>query len=263
MKYCLLLLFFTFNLPAAEIVTIVASDSIPPYVMGSEPISRELPGLQVEIVDAAFARLGIKTVWKTMPNHRLAIQYKYKHVDAGLNLPDLTKVQTFSSVGLVTYRNCVIGPSKLRASWKTEAGKLKILGFQTAKHVFNDTFGSGVLSSNKQYNEVTSQKTITYHSVHRRADLVLSDALVFAYYAQTYFGNVYKQADLKCLHELQSARHLGFKDPLLRDRFNQALMAIKADGTYELLMRKYREKFSLITQLESSNQIKKLPIAHN
>lgn len=263
MKFFLLSLFFFPGLYASEIVTIVASDSIPPYVMGSEPLAKELPGLQVEIVDAVFAKIGITTKWKTMPNHRLGIQYKLKHVDAALNLPDVTNADTHSSADLITYRNCVIGPSKFRSTWKTQASKLKILGFQTAKHVFNEVFGNDVLARNKNYNEVTSQKTIAYHAVHGRADLVLSDALVFDYYAQTYFGPQYQQADLMCLYELQIARHLGFKDRMLRDRFDAALVQIKKDGTYDALVKKYREKFSLITQLESSNRVKTLPIAQN
>lgn len=251
------------SLQASELVTILASDSIPPYVMGSEPSAKELPGLQVEIVDAAFAKIGVKTKWQTMPNHRLALQYKLKHVDAALNLPNLTNIETYASTDLVVYRNCVIGSSKYKNNWKAQASELKILGFQTAKHVFNKTFGDGVLAKSKNYNEVTSQKTIAYHAVYGRADLVLSDALVFAYYAQTYFGPQYRQADLICLHELQIARHLGFKNRLLRDRFNVALIQIKKDGTYEALVKKYREKFSLITQLESSSRIKIVPIAQN
>lgn len=261
MKYFLL---FILALPlarASEVVTILASDSIPPYVMGDEPLASSLPGLQVEIVDTVFSKLGLKTTWKMMPNHRIEIQYKLGYVDAALNLPNLSRVKNYSSADLVTYRNCVIGPPKYRFTWRKLAPNLTILGFQTAKNVFVDVFGEGVLSSNNKYNEVTSQKTIAYHALSGRADLVLSDALVFAYYAQTYFKPQYEKADLMCLYELQVARHLGFKDKRLRDRFNEGLAALRDDGTYNQLIRKYREKFSLISQLESTNSVKALPVA--
>lgn len=253
MKLLLLLLLPLNFCLAKDYVTILASDSIPPYVMGEEVLGKELPGLQVEIVNSAFERIGLKTVWKTMPNYRIAIQYKNSDVDAALNLPDLTKVKTNSSSELVKYRNCVIGPSKYKNTWKQNASSLKIVGFQTAKHVFKNVFGENVLEKNQKYNEVTSQKTIAYHAVNGRADLVLSDAYVFSYYAQTYFAPQFAHADLMCLYELEISRHLGLKDKSLRDRFNNALNTMKVDGTYDAIVKKYQSRFSLLSKLESTH----------
>lgn len=253
MKKIICLGFFLFSLLgfAQETLFIVASDSIPPYVMGNEPLAKELPGLQVEIVDQAFARVNMKTRWKTMPNNRILLEYTKKdEVDAALNLRAIdTKVEHFDSDEVVSYRNCVIGPASLAKNWRVNLSQYKILGFQRARDIFSSLLGTVNLPL---YNEVPSQKTIAYHAVNGRVDLILSDALVFAYYATTYFGPQYAQSNLRCLQELPLVRTLGFKNEAHRDAFNRGLKAIKSDGTYQRLIRKYRDRFSMLTQLKSS-----------
>lgn len=263
MKFLILFLFVT-NAFASDFVTIIASDSIPPYVMGDEPLAKELPGLQVEIVDAAFAKVGKKTIWKLMPNNRLGIEFKRSNIDAGLNIPALfSKIKSFSSAPLLQYRNCVIGSSRLKEKWKEQAPTLRIIGFQSAANIFAEIFGANVLATNKKYHEVTSQKTSVYHLLSGRADLVLSDALVFAYYAQTYFDPQFKKSDLVCLAEKKVDRHLGLKNVRLQLEFDRGLELLRKDGSYDGLIRKYQMRFSLLSQLETRRVTSFPPLASN
>lgn len=263
MKYILILLLSLCGpLCAGEVITIIASNSIPPYVMGREPVSKQLPGLQVELVNAALDIVGIKTTWKIMPNNRILIQYKLNTVDAALNLPSLSnEIQTFASKPILSYQNCVIGSNLLRNIWKEKAKELRILGYQTAEDKFAAVFGKDVLAKSKNYNEVPSQKTITYHSVTGRTDLVLSDSLIFSYYAQTYWPEQTKKLDLKCLHVIDSPRELGFKSKAVRDRFNKGLETIKKNGSYDRIHKKYLRIYSALANFESTYNYSLLPFA--
>tara|TARA_R110000868_G_scaffold61524_8_gene187047 strand:- start:2499 stop:3296 length:798 start_codon:yes stop_codon:yes gene_type:complete len=244
MKFLLLLLFFNTAL-AADIISIAASDSIPPYVMIGHEHESKLQGLQVEIVDAAFAAVNLKTRWQTMPNNRLIIHYAKNNVDAALNLPDMNRAaENFSSEMLLYYRNCVIGKRSLKETWGTSLKSLKILGFQSAKDIFSDFFPNNFLENNSNYNEVPSQKTIAYHAIHGRADLIFSDALVFSFYAQTNWPLQYEKSDLVCLREQKLPRHIGFKSKVTRDLFNKGLKIIKANGLYDSINSKYSKLFS-------------------
>ncbi len=257
------IIFFSQLVHAERVITIVASDSIPPYVMGNEPLSKELPGLQVELIDQAFSRVGYTTVWKTMPNRRLVLEFRRAEVDAGLNLSTLTSQKVFDSDDVVSYRNCVIGDESLSAQWLKKSHELKILGFQGAAGIFEHIFGPAVLEKNKNYNEVPSQKTIAYHIVNGRTDLGLSDALVFSYYANTYFAPQYARTNLRCLKEMLVPRRLSFKNERLKKIFNDGLSRLRADGSYAAILKKYQERFSMLTKLESSFGPALLPIAYH
>tara|TARA_R110000868_G_scaffold393013_1_gene663918 strand:+ start:3030 stop:3827 length:798 start_codon:yes stop_codon:yes gene_type:complete len=256
-----LLLFFN-SVSADEIITIAASDSIPPYVMIDHAHESKLSGLQVEIVDAAFSAVGIKTKWQTMPNNRLIIHYAKNNVDAALNLPDVSRATSnYSSDVLVYYRNCVIGNVSLKNSWRTSSKDLKILGFQTAKAIYADSFPTKYLENNSNYIEVPSQKTLAYHAVNARADLILSDALVFSYYAQSNWPAQLEKSGLACLHELKLPRHIGFKDKAIRDKFNKGLEQIKANGLYDSINDKYSKLFSQLQIFQSYKSQQDNPIA--
>ncbi len=244
MQIIALLLFFNTAL-ASDLVSIAASDSIPPYVMIGHEHESKLKGLQVEIVDAAFAAVDVKTKWQTMPNNRMIIHFAKDNVDAALNLPDMNRAaNSFSSDMLLNYRNCVIGKKSLKETWSASLKDLKILGFQSAKAIFSDFFPKNFLENNSNYNEVPSQKTIAYHAIHGRADLILSDALVFSYHAQTNWPLQYKKSELVCLQEQQLARHIGFKRKETRDLFNKGLKIIQASGLYDSIHSKYSKLFS-------------------
>ena len=240
----LLIYLFSFNLYAEEVVTILASDSIPPYVMTKENGQGDLPGLQVELVDAALNEFSIKTNWKFMTNNRIVVEYNKKIEYAALNISFMSQSDNvFESDPVIYYKNCVIGRSSLKATWFKELKSLKILGHQRAKNIYASVFGDYDFD-NKNYNEVTNQKTLAYHAVSYRTDLVLSDALVLSYYANKHFGPQFKNADLICLKEIKSPRSLGFKSAKLRDQFNQGLKLIKSKGLYKKILDKYSNQFS-------------------
>ncbi|PIP89265.1 MAG: hypothetical protein COW01_06995 [Bdellovibrionales bacterium CG12_big_fil_rev_8_21_14_0_65_38_15] len=234
----------SFNLQASEPVVILASDSIPPYVMASEQPQWNLPGLQVEIVDAAFNEFSIKTSWQYMTNNRIVVQFVKPGIDAGLNIAFMNSGGAiFESEPIINYKNCVIGRSSIKESWLKNLNKLKILGHQRAQFIYQKIFGSYDFK-NKNYNEVTNQRTLAYHAVSHRADIVLSDALVLSYYAKKYFEAQYLVSDLVCLKVIQSPRTLGFKTAKLRDQFNSGLKKIKSNGLYKKILDKYYGQFS-------------------
>lgn len=232
------------HLQAAELVTILASDSIPPYVMADERLKDKLPGLQVEIVNTVFNELAMKTRWKFMTNNRMIVQFVKKGVDAALNIPFMINSdKAYGSDPILHYRNCVIGRTELKETWLRDLKMLKILGHQKADDIYRETFGDYDFKNKKYYNEVTSQKTLAYHAVSHRTDLVLSDALVLTYYAKKYFEAQFNRSQLVCLKEIKSPRSLGFKNEKLRDEFNRGLKKIKADGRYQAILDKYLKLF--------------------
>lgn len=240
----IVLFLFSFSLQANEIVTILASDSIPPYVMASEQPQWNLPGLQVEIVDAAFNEVSKGTSWQYMTNNRILAQYFKTGIDAALNITFMKRsAEIFESEPIISYKNCVIGRSSLKDTWLKNLDKLKILGHQRAYLIYQKFFGNYDFK-NKNYNEVTNQRTLAYHAVSHRADIVLSDALVLSYYAKKYFEAQYSVSDLVCLKVIQSPRTLGFKTAKLRDQFNSGLKKIKSKGLYKKILDKYYGQFS-------------------
>ncbi len=235
---------FSLNLYADEVVTILASDSIPPYVMIKEKGYENLPGLQVELVNAVLNEFSIKTNWKFMTNNRIIVEYNKENVDAALNIPFMNKNENiYASDTIIDYKNCVIGRSSLKDYWLIKLNILKVLGHQRAQNIYSSIFGDYDFKSVK-YNEVTNQKTLAYHAVSHRTDLVLSDAFVLSYYANKYFEPQFKKADLVCLKEIKSPRGIGFKSAKLRDQFNQGLKLIKTKGLYKKIVDKYARQFS-------------------
>ncbi len=249
MKFSLLFLFialFATSVFSNETLNIIASDSIPPYVMPQDQIESETPGLQVEIINSILNTAGYKTNWKLMPNNRIIIQYKSQKVDAALNLPFLVGDKSgFSSDSIIDYKNCVIGQKSLVNSWKSNLNKLKVLGHQKAKIIYKDIFDDYNFDSEK-YNEVTSQKTLAYHLINDRTDIVLSDYLVFSYYVQNFFQLQFKKKNIVCLEQVSSPRSVSFKSKKLKELFNKGLNEIKKNGIYEKIVSKYYEKYPMI-----------------
>ncbi len=264
MKISIFFLFISFSVASAnDTIRIIASDSIPPYVMSQDKLDSDLPGLQIEIINSIFNLLGQKTSWKLMPNNRMIVQYKSKKVDAALNLPFMNATHTgYASDPIVEYKNCVIGSSSIQKTWEKELKELKILGHQRADIIYRDVFTDYDFKSDK-YNEVTSQKTLAYHLINNRTDIVLSDYLVFSYFAKTFFENQLRKKDLVCLKEIKSPRSISLKSKALRDSFNKGLEKIKADGTYKKIITKYYKRFTAIEPQSSQEVRAKFIFAQN
>lgn len=263
LKALFLIYLFSVLLPSsghassAKVVELSISSSVPPYNMLDENVAGH-PGIQIEIVNMAFKRLGMTVKWRSMTNNRAIKELSSKRIDGALNLSsfidDSTPSGTYHrSLNILTFQNCLIGPDNLIKKGQTleefyqeilAKKELKILGFQGAGQVFKDVLKD--LKNYPKYEEVPHQKILAASLEKGRSDLVLSDYLVFQYYLKRVHEGFEKNESQKlqkfsCLHQVPSdPRTISFEDKVLRDKIDVELKHIIESGEKEKIMNKYQ-----------------------
>lgn len=226
------------------------SNSVPPYNMIEEGVP-DYPGIQIEIVNLAFDRLGLKVKWRTMTNNRAIKEITTGRTDGALNLSSFVDNSKdgvfFHSIDIITFQNCLIGKISDQTKFATLEDfqrhlsankKIKVIGFQGAAKIFKDSLPN--LASLPNYEEVPHQKIMAASLLATRTEYILSDYLVYQYYAKQIKKPLVQSTSFTCLHKIPSAaRAITFRDQALQIKFDKEMQQIINSGEKERIIKKY------------------------
>lgn len=226
------------------------SNSVPPYNMLAEKVDG-LPGIQIEIVTKIMARIGRQVDWQTMTNNRAIHELNKDKLDGALNISEFISGKYLNTKSIVDFSNCLIGNKDASARYKDfnsfyEAlktdKKIQLTGFQGASIVFSSYLpGLNTLSN---YNEIPHQKSLVATLLMGRTNFILSDFLVYRYYAQELKRSSKikeRPEEFTCLAIIPSApRVITLKDEALQKSFDEEFQKMVESGEREKIISKYQ-----------------------
>lgn len=210
----------------------------PPYIMKPGE-----GGLEYEIVERALAAAGYKMVPHYLPQARALGLMRARRLDALLAVTEGIGGGDFFSEPYIVYQNCAttLSSRNVRLTRIEDLAQYSVAAFQNASLVLGERFRA-VAGAHRNYTEHAQQITQNRLLYTGRVDVVIGDRLIFRYLNR----EVEKKIDTSqavTFHEIfpPSPRQAAFLDSQVRDRFNRGLQAIKKDGTYAAVVRKYRD----------------------
>jgi polar amino acid transport system substrate-binding protein len=225
-------------------VRIAFTKSMPPYLYENDN-----RGIELEIIRAAFKSQGINLApYDNIHYVRASKLLKRKRIDAvvsNLNNQSYKNESTeiFDSTSTLSYMDCAISLAGKKFDYKNMSTfeKNTIWAFKSAKEVLGPDFKKAVLQ-NPNYTENYEQKNMIHMLVKKRVDIVISDRNIFSKTMLDSIGNKPHLFQFKKLIP-KTPRNLKFHDKTLRDKFNKGLKQIKKNGTYNEIIKKYKDLY--------------------
>jgi len=126
-----------------------------------------------------------------------------------------------------------------------DLGDKSVVAFQNAKKYLGDDFGRAV-GANPRYKELAQQEAQTHMLLLGRVDVAVMDESIFRYYRQKLVAEKKaEQAQEFVGHDIfpPTPYKAAFRDAKVRDDFNKGIAAMRRDGRYEAIYRKYTEQY--------------------
>lgn len=124
------------------------------------------------------------------------------------------------------------------------AGRV-VFAFQNASKYLGDDFAH-VVAVNPRYKEVAQQEGQAHMLLLGRIDVAVMEESIFKYYRLKLIdeGRVDAAREVTGIELFPPTRYkAAFVDPAVRDAFNRGVAAMRTDGRYEAIYRKYTEQY--------------------
>lgn len=208
----------------------------PPYIFEGE--SR---GLEYDIVLAALHAAGYEPEVHYMPLERLHLMLRRGEIDAIGPTNALSGVEAYYSAPHIQYQNMAVALKSrhLRIERIADLENYSVSAFQRARFLLGSEF-QAMAEANPRYREEAHQIARNRLLYSGRIDVVITDMRILRYFNR----EVYTQVDVSqplTVYPLfpVTSYQVGFRLEAQRDRFNRGLDAIRANGTYEAIERRY------------------------
>lgn len=255
MKWFLMLLV---SLMAAETVTartvtLVACQTLPPYIMETDSNSdgynsRSISdsgtsagsgrGMEYDIVREVLARQGHGLVLKFVSFDE--ISPGYRKYDGAMTMDASWELAGFYSDVVVTYRYCAFSlkEKQIRVDTIRDLSDKRIVAFRNATRYLGWPFYRAV-ANNPEYREQGKQDLRIKMLYSGRPDVIVSDRLMFSHYMR-HKTRIDTSADV-VVHEIfePGDYRVLFTDGFMRDRFNAGLHHLRKTGQYKAIMNAY------------------------
>lgn len=244
---CLLFLLCSFlasSCAGAQDLKIIFTKYTPPYVFENDT------GIVVDIVRTALASSGYKIKPVYVPIGRGVKMFSDKQVDGTTIIQENSGLQAYYSDDFMQYLNRAFAIKSRNFDIHSIAdlkGK-SIISFQSADKSLGEEFRQIVIR-NPKYKEMAQQEAQVQVLLLGRTDIAVMDENIFRYYRkklidegkvdrnQEYVGfNIFPPTPYKA----------AFNDPQIRDAFNRGIAAMRKDGRYKAIYRKYSEQYLAI-----------------
>lgn len=223
---------------------IIFSKYTPPYVF------EDGAGIVVDIVRTALAANGhtVKPVY--VPIERGFKMFADKQVDGTTIIQESSGLKAEYSDNFMQYHNraFVLKSRNLNIRNLADLKDKSVVSFQNADKYLGEDFARAV-ANNRRYKEMAQQEAQTQMLLLGRIDVAVMDESIFRYYrqkliaegkadpAQEYIGyDILPPTPYKA----------AFTDRKVRDDFNKAIAAMRKDGRYDAIYRKYTEQYFAI-----------------
>ncbi len=208
----------------------------PPYVM-----ENGAGGLDVDIARHALAAGGYKMVGQSLPQTRALAMLRAGQLDGLLSISEGIGGQDHFSDSYIIYQNVAttLARRTLKLQNIEDLANYSVAAFQNASMVLGDRF-SLMASGHSDYRELPAQITQNKLLFTGRVDVVVGDRLIFAHFSEKLEPQINARQAVT-YHRIfpESPRKAVFRDVRVRDAFNAGLKTIRANGTYDAIMRQY------------------------
>lgn len=225
---------------AAEL-KIVFTKYTPPYVF------EDGTGIIVDIVRTALESSGhtIKPVY--VPIDRGFRMFADKEVDGTTIIQEASGLKAEYSDNYMQYHNraFALRSRNLNIRGIADLGDKSVVAFQNADKYLGPAFSVAV-ASNPRYKEMAQQEAQAHMLLLGRIDVAVMDENIFRYYRQKLIAE--KKADAALDYAgydifPPTPFKAAFIDRKIRDDFNRGIAAMRKDGRYDAIYRKYTEQY--------------------
>lgn len=228
---------FSLSLTAAPL-RIGVSFSIPPYVMQEEDRGIEPDLLRAALPDVKIVYLPLARTWQGLATGEL---------DGTINVHPGVLSGVYYSAPVLTFHNRVFTLAKQipAGSLKqlSDLAGLKVTSFQYSSRLLGEEYAANVAST-PGYSETAKQILQVRQLVYGRVDAIVMEQRVFDYYlAEVRREQAGDAPPLPAIavHDLlpPTIYHFAFRDPAVRDSFDQQLTRLRANGGFSAILARY------------------------
>ena len=242
--FCLIL---SLCLPArAGELTVAFNLDKPPYAFrdaGGTPV-----GIEVDLIRAALGRAGYTVQVRAVNKNRLLLTVANRENDVAATVQGTDDGQLFFSDDLVEFSNVVISrkSSELKIERLEDLDKVRFVIWNRGWADLGPTFearykpdAKGRFRPNYFQSTQDMQTKVFWLG---RVEAIVIDRTIFAWYKRELSGTLDVQDELVYHNIFKSGTwyNAAFADRTVRDRFNVALRSMKADGSYQRILDKYK-----------------------
>lgn len=234
----------TMGQATARELKLVFSQYMPPYVFENDS------GIVVDIVRTALETAGYQVKPLYVPIARGFKMFSEKQVDGTTIIQESSGVKAFYSDNFMQYHNraFTLKASKLSIQNIDDLKDKSIIAFQHADKYLGEEFGR-MAAANKKYKEMAQQDAQTHMVLLGRTDVAVMDESIFKYYREKLVseGKADRNQAIETFGIFPPTPYkAAFNDAKVRDDFNREINAMKKDGRYEAIYRKYTEQYFAI-----------------
>ncbi|QYK04901.1 substrate-binding periplasmic protein [Shewanella zhangzhouensis] len=219
----------------ASTISIGASSNCPPYILEDAE-----SGLEVEIIRAAFAAVGMEASFKFYSRKRQLLFYEKERFDGIMTVNSSLDLTGYPSDIYIYYQNVAISLAEkhLRLERVADLQNLSIAAFDDASILLGGEFYK--VSKKTIYRELDTTENQNKMLYLGRIDVAVAEKYVFL------ANNVRLASELDTskaldIHELfpRTAYRLMFRNSIVRDAFNEGLSKIRENGRYDALVKQF------------------------
>lgn len=230
----------------ASELKIIFSQYTPPYVFENGD------GIVVDIVREALKARGYQVVPVYVPIGRGFEMFAEKRVDGTAIIRENSGLKANYSDDFMQYHNraFTLKARQHKLSRLEDLRDKVVVGFQNAHKYLGEDFGRAV-ATNPNYKEMANQETQTLMLLLGRIDVAVMDESIFRFYREKLIaeGKAQRSADYEAFPLFPPTPYkTAFIDPQIREAFNRELKAMRRDGRYDAIYRKYIDEYFMVRQ---------------
>lgn len=219
----------------------VFSQYTPPYVF------EDGSGIVVDIVRMALEGSGYQIVPVYVPIERGFKMFAERQVDGTTIIQESSGLAAEYSADFMQYHNraFVLKSSGITIAGLADLGDKSVAAFQNAGKYLGPEFARAV-AGNRRYKEMAQQQAQTQMLLRGRIEVAVIDEAIFRYYRQMLIAEGKVDAGQEFIgYEIfpPTPYKAAFIDPAVRDAFDRGIAAMRRDGRYQAVYRKYTEQY--------------------
>jgi len=248
LKYLAIILCAFTPLLQAQSLTAAFGRERPPFVF---KVEGQWQGIEVDIVTAVLKAAGHQITKRIhVSNRRLLLAVPNMHYDMAVSVNgiDSDRGSVFYSDNFVTFKNVAVSKKadNIVVNSMADLVDYDVIAWQNAMQHLGPQFNQLFSAKNAQnragsYREYTDQKKQNRLFWLGRTEVILVDKNIFLWNKKL-LSDQYKTDVELTFHDVFPATsdyQVAFKDPNIRDQFNQNLDKLRASGEYQKILQRY------------------------